>query len=116
MPIPVAHEVNPQVPRALSAMIARCVAFDPGQRYPSFEALAAELLRAYDSLQGRPPISQDTHKLPPMFFTPSIQIEGETYSLISLGQYEEAARRCAAGNRPRPRLSFALDQQGEGSR
>lgn len=97
LPIRRAHEVNPDVPPALSAIVARCVAFAPEDRYASFAELSAELMRVDESLAERTPIPKDDHRLAPEFFTPTVQIEGETFSLISLGQFEAAARRAQQG-------------------
>ncbi len=99
---PSAHLVNPHVPLDLSSVIARSVAYDPGDRYPSFDALAADVSRFYESLPDRIQIPADPTELPPAFYTPSIQILGETYSLISLGRYGDAARRAEDGIRVDP--------------
>lgn len=97
-----AHAVNPQVPSSLSAIIARSVAYDPQDRYRSFEVLAAELSQVHESLPQRIPIPKDPTEMPAAFYTPSIQILGETYSLISLGLYDDAARRAEDGIRVDP--------------
>ncbi len=94
---PPAHAANPLVSASLSAIIARSVAYDPEDRYPSFDALAADLSRIDESLPGRVPMPKDPTEMPAAFHTLSIQILGETYSLISLGLYEDAARRAEAG-------------------
>jgi hypothetical protein len=51
-PPPAAADVNPQVPRALSDTILRCLAKQPGERFHS----AAEVIRALES--GGPPTSE----------------------------------------------------------
>ena len=99
---PPAHAANPLVPPSLSAIIARSVAYDPQDRYPSFDMLAADLTRIDESLPGRVPIPRDPTEMPAAFHTPSIQILGETYSLISLGLYDDAARRAEEGIRADP--------------
>ena len=92
--LPLVHEINPQVPVELSQVVTRCLAYDPAQRLPSFEALATELSRIQEMLPGRLPVPRDPNAILSALFTPSIQALGETYSLISLGRYEEAAH-CA---------------------
>jgi serine/threonine protein kinase len=99
---PPAHAANPLVPPGLSAIITRSVAYDPEDRYPSFDALAADLSRIDESLPARVPIPKDPTELPAAFHTPSIRILGETYSLISLGLYDDAARRAEDGIREDP--------------
>lgn len=93
-PLPQAHEIRPEVPEALSAVVARCVEYDPGRRYASFDDLSAALSKVDESLSSRRPIPEDSDTIPEALFTPSIQALGETYSLISLGRNQDAVR-CA---------------------
>ena len=61
--LPKAHEVNAQVPRALSAVVSRCLEYEPERRYPSFDELAADLAQLNESLPGRLPIPDDPHAI-----------------------------------------------------
>jgi serine/threonine protein kinase len=44
-PAPSLRAANPDVPAALDAIVRRCLAFDPADRYPTAEALAEDLER-----------------------------------------------------------------------
>jgi len=50
-----AHEVRPEVPRALSAIAAKAMAREPGERHHSALALAFELRRGLDALEAAGP-------------------------------------------------------------
>jgi serine/threonine protein kinase len=92
--VPLADEIDSRVPRVLSSIVARCLAYDPSDRYQSFEALAADLQRVTESLPGRLPIPQDPTEELSGLLTPALRVQRETYSLISLGRYDAAAQ-CA---------------------
>ena len=53
-PPPPPSRVNPTVPRALEALVLRCLAKDPAARYPSARALAADLQRWQEGGLGAP--------------------------------------------------------------
>jgi serine/threonine protein kinase len=92
--LPAAHEINSQIPTELSAVVARCLNYDPAQRYPSFDAVAAGLSRVSQPITGRLLTSLSPYTIqsePPAL---SSRLANEAFSLISLGQYEQAAR-CA---------------------
>lgn len=90
--IPLVHEIAVAVPPALSAIIARCLAFDPADRYGSFPELARELNHVHENLPGRLPIPKDDTVFPEDW-----QIVQESYSLLSLGHFDKAARRAQDG-------------------
>lgn len=96
-PITVQHLLDAHVPPALAAIIARCAAGDPGARYPSFAELAQDLRRVQEALPDRLPLPKDTKSISPEQLTPSLQMEGEAYSLISLGRFAEAAQSAQKG-------------------
>ena len=50
-----AHEVRPEVPKALSAIAAKAMAREPGDRHPSALALALELRRWLDAQEAAGP-------------------------------------------------------------
>jgi serine/threonine protein kinase len=90
--IPGAHEMNPAVPPDLSAIVAQCLAYDPGRRYQSFDELHAALSAVSEVLSDKLAIPTDEqHAARAPLLTPSLEIVGETYSLISLGCFAEAA-------------------------
>jgi serine/threonine protein kinase len=47
-------ELRPEVPFELDAIVLRCLAPDPGERWPSASALAAEIATRYDPAIGTP--------------------------------------------------------------
>jgi serine/threonine protein kinase len=96
-PLPYACEFNAEVPGALSDLVRRCVQYLPQDRYQSFDELTHDLQQINDALPDRLPIPRDPKVIPAEKLTPSIRAEGETYSLISLGHFEEAARRAQDG-------------------
>lgn len=51
-PVPLAHEVNPEVPVALSEIVARAMHRDPEQRTRSARRLSGELREWLDSVEG----------------------------------------------------------------
>jgi serine/threonine-protein kinase len=53
-PVLLAHEVNPDVPKALSEIAARAMHRDPEQRTRSARRLSAELRAWLDSVEGQP--------------------------------------------------------------
>jgi tetratricopeptide (TPR) repeat protein len=82
---PSPRTVVPDLPRDLEALVLRCLAKDPGERYPDFAALRVELAKIYHTLIGE--------ELAPT-------VEGEALeawewsnkggSLAELGHHEEA--------------------------
>jgi serine/threonine protein kinase/cytochrome c-type biogenesis protein CcmH/NrfG len=92
--IPFLQEVKPSISRDVSAVVARCLRYDPQHRYQSFGDIAYALLQINETLQGALPLQEDQRTIAADALTPSIQVLGEAYSLISLGQYAEAVR-CA---------------------
>jgi serine/threonine protein kinase len=92
--LPLADELNPAIPVRLSEIVDRCLRYEPDERYASFDALADDLTLFDVELPGRIDIVPDEHQMP---FTQSIAILGETYSLISLGEFEAAAIRAQDG-------------------
>lgn len=88
-----AHQRNPRVPPSLSEIITRCTAFRPDDRYESFDAVAADLQRISDELPWQMPMPRSQDRIPDEFFRPGVRLLQETYSLISLGKYAEAAGR-----------------------
>lgn len=98
-----AHGTNSRVPPALSAIVSRCVAFDPAQRFPSFAAVQAELRDFESRLFGRIPyMPEDAAEATAHFADPSQQILSECYSLIHLGQFAEAETIAREGIRIDP--------------
>jgi tetratricopeptide (TPR) repeat protein len=95
--LPFAHEVDSRVPAAFSQVIARCLSYDPEERYPSFSALAEELADADSTLSEHIPLPEDRGRPSAAFFLPAVAIAAETYSLIALAQYEQAAQRAQEG-------------------
>lgn len=95
---PEAHEVNSAVPPQLSAMIARCVAYFPEDRYQSFAELRDDLseFRDVKSVVAVPANSG-------IEFTPEAHAHAETYSLISLGEYSKAIARADEALQQYPR-------------
>ena len=96
-PLPQAHEIKPAVSRRLSAVISRCVQYDPVKRYQSFHELAADLWEIQASLPDALPIPHDASAIPAEALTPSLQALGQSYSLISLGRFKEAAASAQQG-------------------
>ena len=100
MALPRACDIAPHVPHTLSSIVARCVAYNPDERYPFFAELAADLTALNASLADVIPIPRDTRRLndvPAEWTGLSAQIAAESYSLISFGRYEEAACRAQEG-------------------
>ena len=96
--IPGAHEINSAVPAELSAIVARCLAYDPEGRYQSFSDLFDALDPVNEALPDKLPIPTDAqHAARAALLTPSLEIVGETYSLISLGRYADAAAYAQRG-------------------
>lgn len=96
-PLPSAHHLRPEVPEPLSAIAARCLRYKPEERYSSFAQIGAELAAVDSTINGRVPIPDDTSALPAEFFSPSMAILAETYALISLGRFTDAARHAQDG-------------------
>ena len=57
-----AHEVRPEVPKALSAIAAKAMAREPGDRHPSALALALELRRWLDAQEAAGPQAAPTRE------------------------------------------------------
>lgn len=91
--LPLAHSISPNVPAPLSSIIARCVAYDPEDRYPCFEELVDDLARVNQALPERLPIREEPQRGVEEFSEPAVRFEQEIFSLISLGEYEQAVRR-----------------------
>lgn len=87
-----AHEIDPRIPPVLSGLIRRCVAFDPDDRYQSFDEILADLLPVYEAMPEREPIPTD-----PVEFPAGPKYVQETFSLIALGRHEKAARLAEQG-------------------
>jgi len=83
-PVPEAHMVNPAVPPELSALISRCVAYDPADRYQTFEDVRAALWDVYGQYSGRSPVPCGRSTIPR-----EMDAVRQTYSLLSLGEYHE---------------------------
>lgn len=90
-PAPNARRVNPDVPTALANVVERCVAFRPEDRFQSFYEVEEALQAICGVLPDRMPIP-DVSGLPT-----NQQIVQESYSLLSLHQWEKAARRAQDG-------------------
>ncbi len=95
-----AHRLNPALPRALSAVIAKLLAKDAAERYQSSAGLVHDLEQCLDQLEGRAPESpfepgtqdrSERFRLPP-------QLYGRASLLQSLAQNFD---RCARGEQLR---------------
>jgi serine/threonine protein kinase len=101
--LPVVHEFVPEVPPAVSQLVSKCLEYDPQLRFQSFESLSLSLRRIHADLPDSVPLPIDeAHSRRAPLLTPSSQLVGETYSLISLGRYAEAVRRADDGIRVDP--------------
>ncbi|MBC8874455.1 MAG: protein kinase, partial [Planctomycetes bacterium] len=107
-PAPAAHELNPEVPEVLSALIARCVSYDPEHRYQSFDEILADLTRACDTIPDHPSIPSD-----PRPVSPESRFVQETYSLVGLCNYEKAAQRADEGLSQFPQQVELLINKGK---
>lgn len=84
-PIPPVHQQREAIPKGLSLIIERCVAYQASDRFPSFSTVQTEL-RAVQSEMGMKPTYSTTAK-------PSdTQLLRECYSFLSMQQYEDALR------------------------
>lgn len=91
MPICRVHEVNDAIPRELSDIVAKCLAYDASLRFSSFDELDAALQRVEAAVPGRlPPVVDEAHVRRAELHNPSRDLLGETYALLSLGRHAEA--------------------------
>ena len=61
-------------------------------RYASFDEVAEDLVRVHESLSDPIPLPDPSHSVAVEFFEPGVRLLQETYSLISLGNYEAAVK------------------------
>jgi len=88
--LPKAHEVNRSVPESLSAVVARCVAYDREARYRSFKHVAKDILDTGLSKRWKMKRPQPAGNTAPA--KSRQDWHREVYSLDSLGQYDEAEK------------------------
>lgn len=82
---------NGNVPRVLLDLIARCVAYQPGDRYACFEEIRRELVCTSKEFASFPPLPKVQRPMVEQRMQTSLQAGLESYSLLSLGEYERAA-------------------------
>lgn len=103
-PVPLAHEVNPDVPVVLSEIVARAMHRDPEQRTRSARRLSAELRGWLDSLDGQQgrEASRSLAKMPkvarPGLWT--VAAAGWVAALVGVGWFAWQARSEHAASQP----------------
>ncbi|MCB1245431.1 MAG: protein kinase [Verrucomicrobiales bacterium] len=94
---PLCHERDSQVPPALSEIVSKCCRYDPVERFQSFVELEESLRSVEATLEDPVPILEDPSSLDPELYTSMIAVESESYALISLGRFGEAAGKAIEG-------------------
>jgi serine/threonine protein kinase len=89
--LPMAHEVQPTVPRSVSKIVNRCLEFEPNQRYESFAEIESDLSKASTDFSQAIGLPVDHDEILTESLSAGRMVLGETYSLMSLGDFEAAA-------------------------
>lgn len=97
-PAPALHEIKPDSPPALSAILTRCLAFEPSNRYATFRDVEADLLAVHQGLPDPLPFPEPDGEMPHDWHLQSLES-----SLLSLGRFVQAAERAEEGARLFPR-------------
>jgi len=95
-----ADQLKPGTPSALAIILAKCLSFDPADRYQTFTGLETALMEAYQAMPERTPLPQDSAAFPG-----DLQIQNLASSLLSLGPVREKPRKPqpkASTNHPKP--------------
>jgi serine/threonine protein kinase len=91
-PLQLNDQLKPGTPSALSAVLVKCLSFDPADRYQTFGELETALEEVYQAMPERTPLPHDSATLPG-----DLQIQNLASSLLSLGRFEKAAQTASKG-------------------
>jgi len=91
LPLPASRSKYPCIPTRLWSLVARCIAFDPADRFDSFETVQTELELIQRDLTEPMPIPIGTESEATENLSHSQRLQAESYSLNSLGLHGRAA-------------------------